>query len=211
MRDSCRLARHSGAPRRGEPGISKWWMKIPGSLAARAPRNYSKKSDGPLQRFSEVRLLPGEAALIVRRAAEMAVGRRAGIDRPIEVEMPADAARGQIHHFGHGLLELVLRNLAGAVGVDIDRQRPRHADRIGELQRAAVGETRRDDVLGDVARRISRRAIDLGRILAGEGAAAMRGRAAIGVDNDLAAGQAGIAVGTTDVELAGRIDVPDGL
>ncbi len=37
------------------------------------------------------------------------------------------------------------------------------------------------------------------------------GRAAIGVDNDLAAGEAGIAVGAADVELAGRIDMPDGL
>ena len=39
----------------------------------------------------------------------------------------------------------------------------------------------------------------------------MRRRAAIGVDDDLAAGQAGVAVGTADEEFAGRIDVPDGL
>ena len=39
----------------------------------------------------------------------------------------------------------------------------------------------------------------------------MRGRAAVGVDDDLAAGQAGIAVGAADDELAGRIDVPDGV
>ena len=36
----------------------------------------------------------------------------------------------------------------------------------------------------------------------------MRGRAAIGVDDDLAAGQAGVAVGAADDELAGRVDVP---
>jgi hypothetical protein len=32
--------------------------------------------------------------------------------------------------------------------------------------------------------------------------------AAIGVDDDLAAGQAGVAIGTADDELAGRVDVP---
>ena len=39
----------------------------------------------------------------------------------------------------------------------------------------------------------------------------MRGRAAIGVDDDLAAGQAGVAVGPADLEAAGRVDVIDGL
>ena len=39
----------------------------------------------------------------------------------------------------------------------------------------------------------------------------MRGRAAIGVDDDLAAGEAGVAVGPADLEAAGRVDVIDGL
>ena len=91
--------------------------------------------------------------------------------------------------------------------VDIDRQRLRHADRVGELDGAAVGEPGRDHVLGEIARRIGGRAVDLGRVLAGECAAAMGGRTAVGVDDDLAAGQAGVAVRTADDELAGRIDV----
>ncbi len=90
--------------------------------------------------------------------------------------------------------QLLLIDLAGAVGIDIDRERLGDADRIGELDGAAVRETRGDHVLRQIARGISGRAIDLGRILAGEGAAAMRGRAAVGVDDDLAAGEAGIAV-----------------
>ena len=71
------------------------------------------------------------------------------------------------------------------MGVDVDRQRTRHADRVGELQRAAVGKTRRNDVLGDIARSVGSRTVDLGRILTGERAAAMRSRAAIGVADDL--------------------------
>src|SRR6266436_2069404 len=100
------------------------------------------RSQRALERFGEVGLLPGEAALIVRRATEMAVGRGTRIDRPVEIEMAADTARGQVHGFGDGLFELVLGHLSGAVGVDVDRQRPRHADRVGELQGDAIGKPR---------------------------------------------------------------------
>ena len=116
--------------------------------------------------------------------------------------------RRQVHHVAQRLLERRLVDLAGAVQVDIDRQRLGDADGVGELDGAAVGELGRDHVLGEVARRIGRRAVDLGGVLAGEGAAAMRGGAAIGVDDDLAAGQAGVAIGSADDELAGRVDVP---
>ena len=107
--------------------------------------------------------------------------------------------------------ELGFVDLAGAVQIDVDRQRLGDADRVGELQRAAVGEAGGDDVLGEIARGVGGRAVDLGRVLAGEGAAAMRRRAAVGVDDDLAAGEAAVAVGTADEELAGRVDVPDRL
>ncbi len=103
-------------------------------------------------------------------------------------------------------LELPLIDLAGALGVDIDRHRVGNADRVSDLDQATVGETGRHHVLGEIARGIGGRAIDLGRILAGEGAAAVRGVAAVGVDDDLAAGQAAIAVGSADHEVAGRVD-----
>ena len=63
-----------------------------------------------------------------------------------------------------------------------------------------------DDVLRHVARGVGGRAVDLRRILAGKRAAAVRGRAAVGVDDDLAAGEAGVAVRAADLEAAGRID-----
>src|SRR5882757_11088512 len=73
-----------------------------------------------LQRLGEIGFFPTEATLIVRGAAEMAVGRGARVDRPVEVEVGADAARREIHRFGHGLLELVLGHLTGAMGVDVN-------------------------------------------------------------------------------------------
>ena len=46
-------------------------------------------------------------------------------------------------------------------------------------------------------------------VLAGEGSAAVGSLAAVGVHDDLAAGQAGVAVRASDDELAGGIDVED--
>ena len=125
--------------------------------------------------------------------------------------MLADAARRQVHHLQQRRFELGFVDLAGAVQVDVDRQRLGDADRVGDLDRAAIGEAGGDDVLGQIARGVGGRAVDLGRVLAGEGAAAVRRRAAVGVDDDLAAGEAAVAVRAADDELAGRVDVPDGL
>src|SRR5690606_9308234 len=93
------------------------------------------------------------------------------------------------------------------VGVDVERQRLRHADRIGELDRAARREAGGDDVLGEVAGDVGRRTVDFGRVLAAERAAPVRRCAAVGIDDDLAAGQAGVAIGAADLEAAGRVDV----
>ena len=97
------------------------------------------------------------------------------------------------------------------MGVDIEGQRLGDADRIGDLDGAALGKAGGDHILREIARDIGGRTIDLGRVLAAERAAAMGRRAAIGVDDDLAAGQAGVPVRTTDFEAAGRVDVIDGL
>ena len=111
-------------------------------------------------------------------------------------------------------LEVAAHELADLVVVDCGRVRrcrsaPTPARRRRSRKRAepcSVRQTRGDDVLRDVARHIAGGAIDLGGILAGERAAAVRRRAAVGVDDDLAAGDAGIAVRPADDEPAGRID-----
>ena len=61
--------------------------------------------------------------------------------------MLANAARGEAHELRNHRLDLVLGDLARAMGVDIDRQRLGDADGVGELDRAAVGEAG-----GDIAR-----------------------------------------------------------
>ena len=106
----------------------------------------------------------------------------------------------------HELRDLLVGNLAGAFGVDRDVHRLGHADRVRDLHLALARDARRDDVLRDVARGVGSRAVDLGRILAGERAAAVRRGAAVGVDDDLAAGEPGVAVRAADLEAARRID-----
>lgn len=89
-----------------------------------------------------------------------------------------------------------------------ERQRLRHADGVGQLDGAARGEPGADHVLGQLVGEIGGRSINLGRILAAEAAAAMRCHAVIGIDDDHAAGQPGVAVWPADLERAGGVDVP---
>ena len=89
-------------------------------------------------------------------------------------------------------------DLAGALGVDVDADRLGDADGVGELDLAALGQAGGDDVLGDVPGHVGGRAVDLGGVLAAEGAAAVPAHAAVGVDDDLAAGHARVAVRAAD-------------
>src|SRR5579863_3648806 len=142
-----------------------------------------------LELIGEIGALPGEATVLLRRAAEMAVRGGALVDRPVELERAANIGRSQRENLLQGLGQLLLIRLAGAMGVDIERHRIGNADRVGDLNGALLGETGGDHVLGEIARRISRGTIDFGRILAGEGAAAVRRVAAVSVDDDLASGE----------------------
>src|SRR3989344_1864239 len=117
-----------------------------------------------------------------------------------------DALGTQVKMFDHEFGDLRIRNYTGAEGVDVYRNRFGDADGVGDLDLATRSQPGGDDILGDVAPGISGRAVDLGRVLAGEGAAAVTGHAAVGVDNDLAAGQAGVTHRAADLERAGRVD-----
>ena len=102
-------------------------------------------------------------------------------------------------------------DLFGTEAVDHDADRMSHADGVGDLDLAAIGETGGHDVLGHVTSGVGSRTIDLRRVLAREGAAAVPAETAVGVDDDLAPGQPGVAHGPADDELAGRVDVELGL
>ena len=158
--------------------------------------------------FDLVGLFPGEIRVV---PSEMTVSRGFAIDRPQQIERFDDTARGQVEVLADQFHQSRFADLAGPVGENHDRHRFGHADGIGQLHRAFVRQSGGDDILGDVAGHVGRRAVDLGRIFAGERAAAVGGHAAIGIDDDLAAGHAGIGLRPADHKFAGRIDVIFGL
>ena len=82
----------------------------------------------------------------------------------------------------------------------------RDADRIGHLHLGAVGQPRRDDVLGHIARGVGGTAVDLRGVLAAERATAVARHAAVGVDDDLAPRQPAVAHRPADHEPSRRVD-----
>src|SRR6185369_17452705 len=96
--------------------------------------------------------------------------------------------------------------LAGAERVDEDRHRLRDADRVGDLDLDALRDAGLDRLARDVAAEVGAAAVHLGRVLAAEGAAPVPRRAAVGVDDDLAAGHATIGGGTALDEAAAGVD-----
>ena len=108
-----------------------------------------------------------------RLAAEVAVGRRLQVARLGQVERARDQSGPEVEGLEHLGEDLLVRDLARAVRVDVHRQRLRDADGVRDLHERAAGEPGRDDRLGGLARDVGAGAVDLGRVLAGEGAAAV--------------------------------------
>src|ERR1017187_9106250 len=154
-----------------------------------------------LQCLYLVRCLPGK---VLALAPKVPVRRCRLVDRPPQVEALNDALRRQREVRPHQFLKLVLIHLARAEGVDMNAYRLGHANRIRQLHLAAVSQPRRDDVLGYMTRHVRRRAVDLGRVLATERAAAMTTHAAIRIDDDLAPGQTGVSHRAADDKASGR-------
>ena len=117
-------------------------------------------------------LFPGEDVEVFI-AAEVTVGGGGLVTlvtAALEVERLAHHARTEIER-GLDLGEdFGIRNLTGAVGVDVHGQRLGDADGVGDLEQASARETRGDDGLGRLAGDVRARAVDLGRVLTGEGA-----------------------------------------
>src|SRR3546814_3462716 len=93
-----------------------------------------KSAKGCLQLVDEIGLLPRETAVRIRVTAEMAVGGGAGIDRPVQLQMRADAARRQVHGLADRVRDVLVPGLAGAVGLDIHRSEE-HTSELQSLMR----------------------------------------------------------------------------
>jgi hypothetical protein len=101
----------------------------------------SRLADSGPEILGEVDPLPREKVPF-GLTAEVAVRGGSGVDRLVEAEVRADAAGSEFAELvdaADRCLDGVVADGAGAVGVDIERQRLRNADRIGELDCAAFG------------------------------------------------------------------------
>ena len=134
--------------------------------------------------------LPGELL-----APRVRSGRRqpSPVDRPEQVEVARRSPPGR--------RSKTSRTALRSCGSSISRCRTsRRGARSGARHRSRTRPGPRnardpggDDVLGDPARRVGAGAVHLRRVLARERAAAVARHAAVGVDDDLAPGQAGVA------------------
>ena len=128
-----------------------------------------------------------------------------------QVEHPEDTVGTQIEVLMDQFDDAVLADIGGAEGVDGHGGRHGHADGIGDLDLQLVRQAGRDQVLGHIAPGVGSGPVHLGRVLAGEGTAAVTGHAAVGIDDDLAPRQTTVTHGPADHEFAGRVDVVLGL
>jgi hypothetical protein len=140
----------------------------------------------------------------------MAISGGPAVNGLVQAKMGADTAGGKATQFfdAHDCrFNLVIADNAGAVRVDIERQWRGHADGISKLNGAARGEASGDDILGKVARDIRGGTVDLCRVFTRKRATTMRSCAAISINDDLASGQASIAIRSANFKAAGRVDV----
>ena len=136
----------------------------------------------------------------------MAVVRGLRVDGAAQVQLVDDVGRLEAEHAVDRAQDARRRHRLGVERVEVHADRIGVADGVGELQLAACGEAGRHDVLRHPAAHVGGAAVDLRRILARERAAAVPAHAAVAVDDDLAAGEAGVALRAADDEAAGGID-----
>ena len=136
----------------------------------------------------------------------MTVGGRSLVDGPAQHELVDDGLGPHIEHLTDGVCQLCVRRVAGAEGVHHDGDRVGDADGVGKLHLAFVRQAGGHDVLGDVPGHVRRRAVHLSRVLAGEGAPAVPGIAAVGVHDDFPAGEPGVGRRAAFDEAAGGVD-----
>src|SRR5215217_2921360 len=119
-------------------------------LASAYPEGTSRKlrdglcggaeTGGGAQRVRLVGLLPREVVVV---AAEMAVGGRLLVDRAVQLEVLAERARPQVEVLVDELGDLRAADLLGPERLDQHRDRVRDADRVRDLDLAAVGQAGR--------------------------------------------------------------------
>jgi len=154
-------------------------------------------------------LLPGEALLLTTEVRVAGGSRVLGLE---EVELTDDASRAEVEVLEDDVEELAVSLADGsAIGVDVDGHGVSNTDSVRDLDEDTLAEASSNEGLGDPTSSVSSRAIDLGRVLTGEGTTTVGTPATVGVDDDLTTSKTSITVGTTDDEATRGVEVIDGI
>lgn len=129
------------------------------------------------------------------------------VDGAVQAELTDNDTGAQIEVVADDLDKLIGVLLRGTVGVDVDGKGLSNTNGVGELDKGTAGKAGVDQRLGDPATDVGSGTIDLGEILTGESTATVGTPATVGVDNDLAAGQTGVTLRTTNDEETRGLDL----
>jgi hypothetical protein len=147
-------------------------------------------------------LLPGEFLV-----GEVAVLSGLEVDGVDEVEFLDDDTGAEVEVLIDDVYELIRRLVRGAVGLNKEGEGLCDTDGVGKLDKCAAGQLGVDERLGDPARKVGSGAVDLGVVLSGESTTTVGSPTTVGVDDDLAASETGVTLGTTDDEKARGLDL----
>ena len=148
-----------------------------------------------------VQLFPGKL-----RIGEMPVVRRLPVNGSQQVELVHHVRRLEGENAFQRAFNGFFLHLSGAEGIHPDGNGGGVADGVGHLQFTLVRQPGGYDVFGDPAAHVRRGTVHLGRVLPGEGAAAVPGIAAVGVHNDFPAGEPGVGRRAALDEAPGGVD-----
>src|SRR5579864_2580605 len=137
---------------------------------------------GQLRGF--VGCFPREVGIV---ASEVAVGGSLAVNRTTQLERLDDSLGRQLEVRPHQVRDNFGIDLVRAKRFNQNAHRLSDADRVRELQLAAVSHSGSNNVFRDVTRHVSCGPINLGRIFAAESTAAMTPHASVGIDNNLPA------------------------
>ena len=123
----------------------------------------------------------------------------------IQSQRSDHAVRRQVEYRADSLFQHIIGIDAGMLRIHRHRYRLCLADGIGKADGAALGQSCRYDILGNVTGHVRAAAVHLRSILAGQRAAAMRSEAAVGIHHQLASGESGVRFKTALDKSTGRI------
>lgn len=130
----------------------------------------------------------------------MAVLGRLEVDGVRKVELLDNDTRPQVKVVLDDLHKLIRVLVRCAVSLNEEREGLGNTNGVRQLDKSTASELGSDERLGDPASEVGSGAVDLGVVLSGESTTTVGSPATVCVDDDLAASETGVTLGTTDDE-----------